>query len=216
MRVPKGFSLERARRIQRVFAGRVLFRDVDLESVRLVAGFDVSYGEGYAFSVVAVVDFRTLEVFEVRSVRVRVRFPYIPTLLSFREAPPIFKVFRMLSCHPDVLMVDGHGVLHPYGCGLASHVGVVLGMPTIGVAKNLLCGRVGEYVGNKAPIFLDGKVAGMAVITKPKTKPIYVSVGNMITLDKAVKIVEKCVKKSRIPEPIRIAHILTKTFREKN
>ena len=85
-----------------------------------------------------------------------------------------------------------------------------------GVAKNLLCGRVGEYVGNKAPIFLDGKVAGMAVITKPKTKPIYVSVGNMITLDKAVKIVEKCVKKSRIPEPIRIAHILTKTFREKN
>ncbi len=211
----KDFDVEKARKIQRIFADKILFKDIDLEKIRYVGGVDVSYRKGYAVAAAVTMDYKTLKVFEVKKVKVKDRFPYIPTLLSFREAPPVFKVVRMLNYPPDVLIVEGHGVSHPYGCGLASHIGVVLKMPTIGVAKNLLCGKLGEYKGNKAPIFFNGKIVGMAVITKPKTKPVYVSVGNMITLDKAVKIVEKCIKNSKIPEPIRIAHLLTKSVKEK-
>lgn len=189
-----------------------MFKDIDLKEVRYVGGVDVSYRGGYAFTTAVVLGYRTLSVFETRKVKVKDRFPYIPTLLSFREAPPVFKIVKMLNCLPDVLMVEGHGVSHPYGCGLASHVGVVLKIPTIGVAKNILCGKVGEYKEDKAPILFNGKVVGMAVITKSKTKPIYVSVGNMITLDKAIEIVKKCIKDSRVPEPLRIAHLLTKKY----
>lgn len=141
---------------------------------------------------------------------VKVEFPYIPTLLSFREADPIDKVFRQLKRRPDVLMVEGHGIAHPYGCGLASHVGVILKIPTIGVAKKLLCGEQAEYKGCQAPIYFCGKLVGAALITRLGCKPIYVSVGNMITIKQSIFVVYHCIRGQRMPEPLRLAHLLTR------
>ena len=209
-KTPKNFDVKKARLIQKIFSKKVLFKKIDLEKVVYVGGVDVSYKDNQATVVAVILNFKTLNVLEVKKLKLKTYFPYIPTLLAFREAPPIFKVVKTLTIQPDVLMVEGHGIAHPFGCGLACHVGVVLKMPTIGVAKKLLFGKMGKYKENKAPIFWDKKIVGMAIIPKPQSKPIYVSVGNLITLNQAVKIVEKCIKKGRMPEPLRLAHLFTK------
>jgi len=210
VKLPENFSVLKARKIQKFFAEKVLFKEIQLDLIERVGGVDVSYRKEDAVAAVAVLDYKTLNVLEVKKTGTKIFFPYVPTLLSFREAPPVFKVFMSLKKKPDVLLVDGHGIAHPYGCGLASHVGVVLKVPTVGVAKKLLCGEVGKFLENKAPIIYKDRIVGMALVTKPGTKPIYVSVGNMLTLNQAVEIVQKCVKNNRLPEPLRIAHLLTK------
>ena len=210
LRIPQNFNVDKARKLQLSLAEKVLLQEINLEKVRFVGGVDVSYKEERAIASVAVLDYKTLKIVEAKTLKTEVHFPYVPSLLSFREAQPILRVFKNLNFPPDVLMVEGHGIAHPYGCGLASHIGVVLKLPTIGVAKKLLCGEVGGYVGNYAPVIFQGKIVGVAVITKQKSKPIYVSVGNMITLNQATEIVSKCVKNNRLPEPLRIVHLLTK------
>jgi len=147
---------------------------------------------------------------ETQTLETKVLFPYIPTLFSFREAPVIFQIFKKLERRPDVLFVEGHGIAHPYGLGLASHVGVTLSIPTIGVAKKLLCGEVGTYSNSRAPIIHQGKPVGFAVMPKRGRNPVYVSVGNLITLKRAVEITLRCMGSHRLPKPLRIAHRLAK------
>jgi len=210
---PEDFLVEKARKIQQLLAAKVIFEGVKASEVGLIGGVDVAYtAEGEAVAAAAILDFKNLKPVEFKIARVRVRFPYIPTLLSFREAPPIFKVLARLNLKPDVVLVDGQGVAHPYGCGLASHVGVILSIPTIGVAKKPLCGEIGEFRGNQAPIILHGREVGRVLLVREKSKPIYVSVGHRVSLEDAVEIVLRCVKPGRrIPEPIRMAHQLSKT-----
>jgi len=187
---------------------RLLFEDTLPETVDYVAGVDVAYLEGTSVCAVAVLDASTLSQVECQIAHVQTRFPYIPTLLSFREIPPAYSAIKKLHSEPDVFMVDGQGFAHPYGLGFASHLGLILDKPTIGVAKSLLCGRVEQNAeGGWAPLKYKGKVIGAEVVTKQGTKPVYVSVGHRVSLKRATEIVLECTGKYRLPEPIRRAHI---------
>ena len=181
--------------------------------IRLVAGVDAAYFDGWAVGAVAVLDYDSLQLVESQAAEVAIRIPYIPTLLSFREIPPAIAAIRLLTSKPDVFMADGQGLAHPYGCGFASHLGLAVGKPTIGVAKSRL---VGEYmkIDDKAFLVYDGKVVSAVLTTKQGGKPIYVSVGNLVSLTSAVSIVEHATRSKRIPEPLLLAHRLATAKRK--
>jgi len=202
------FSVKKAHEMQLRMSKRLLFEDTLPETIDYVAGVDVAYLKGTSIASVAVLDASTLSQVEVQVAQVQTRFPYVPTLLSFREIPPAYSAIKRLHSEPDVFMVDGQGFAHPYGLGFASHLGLILNKPTIGVAKSLLCGEVEQNVeGGWAPLMYKGKVIGAEVVTKQGTKPVYVSVGHRVSLKRATEIVLKCTGKYRLPEPIRRAHI---------
>jgi deoxyribonuclease V len=138
---------------------------------------------------------------------VHVEFPYIPTLLSFRELPAALAAIRTLKTQPDVFLVDAHGVAHPYGCGFASHLGLALGKPTIGVAKSMLFGQFVE-TGCEQFLVHDGKAVAAVLTTQKGAKPVYVSVGNLVSLRTGIRIVEHCARGARIPAPLVAAHKL--------
>jgi deoxyribonuclease V len=202
------FSVKKAHEMQLHMSKRLLFEDTLPETVDYVAGVDVAYLEGTSVCAVAVLDASTLSQVEVQVAHVQTRFPYIPTLLSFREIPPAYSAIKKLHSEPDVFMVDGQGFAHPYGLGFASHLGLILDKPTIGVAKSLLCGEVEQNIEEGwAPLMYKGKVIGAEVVTKQGTKPVYVSVGHRVSLKRAIEIVLKCTGKYKLPEPTRRAHI---------
>jgi deoxyribonuclease V len=202
------FSVKRAHEMQLRLSKKLIFEDTLPNKVGYVAGVDVAYLEGTSVAAVAVLDANTLSQVEVQVAHVKTRFPYIPTLLSFREIAPAYSVVKKLHSKPDVFMIDGQGFSHPYGVGFASHLGLILDMPTIGVAKSLLCGKVGQNVKeNWAPIKYEGKVIGAEVVTKQGTKPVYVSVGHRVSLKRAIEVVLECTRKYKLPEPTRRAHI---------
>lgn len=199
------FSVARARFAQRMIAEKVVESDEWLHDVRLVGGVDVSYVGDLAVAAAVVVDAGSLKPVAKSLVKLRVEFPYVPTLLAFREAGPMIAAVRALEQRPHVLLVDGNGRLHPLGAGIACQVGLALDTPTIGVAKKLLCGTVGEWRGDEAPVFVGEKVAGVAV--RLRGRPVYVSVGHKITLPTAVKLVRQLTRRGySLPEPLRLAH----------
>jgi len=174
-----------------------------------VAGVDVAYARGVSIGVAAVLDFDSLSTVESQVARVKTRFPYIPTLLSFREIPPAYSAIKKLRTQPDVYLVDGQGFAHPFRLGFATHLGLAIDKPTIGVAKSLLCGKVepvGEY--GWSPVTDGGEIIGAEVVAEPRKKPIYVSVGHRVSLKRAIDIVMQCTRTYRIPEPIRRAHMI--------
>jgi deoxyribonuclease V len=175
-----------------------------------VAGVDVSYVGEFGVGAITVLDYDKLEVLDTAVAVCPVKMPYVPTLLSFREIPPAVAAINQLKLQPDVFFVDAQGWAHPYRCGFASHLGLVLKRPTVGAAKSRLIGEPTEQNGRS--LLLDkGEVIGEAVTTKESTKPIYVSIGHMVTLETAVQMVRHC-SKSRIPQPLLEAHKLaTKT-----
>jgi deoxyribonuclease V len=184
--------------------------------VRLFAGVDVAYpkGCGMAQAGVAVCDGTTLELVESRAVSRPLKFPYIPGLLSFREAPVILDALEEVGVPIDVLLVDGHGLAHPRRFGLACHLGVLTGLPTIGVGKKLLTGihgPVGETRGEWSPLEDGGETVGVALRTRSGVKPVFVSVGHRVTLESAIRLVLRCSPRYRIPEPIRSADRRSRT-----
>ena len=188
---------------------KLIFEDTLPEAVDYVAGVDIAYLEGTSVGAVAVLDLSTLSQVEFQVAHVKTCFPYIPTLLSFREIPPAYSAITKLHNKPDVFLVDGQGFAHPYALGFASHLGLLLDKPTIGVAKSLLCGKVEQNVEyGWAPLNYKGAVIGAEVVTKQGTKPVYVSVGHRVSLKRATEIVMECTGKYRLPEPIRRAHII--------
>ena len=188
---------------------QVILEDTLPETINYVAGVDVAYMKGMSIGAVAVLDFASLSLVESQVVHLKTRFPYIPTLLSFREIPPAYSAIKKLQTQPDVFLVDGQGFAHPYRLGFATHLGLAIDRPTIGVAKSLLCGKV-EQVGEEgwAPLTDGGEIIGAEVVTKPGTKPIYVSIGHRVSLRRAIEIVRNCTRTYRIPEPVRRAHML--------
>ena len=137
-------------------------------------------------------------------------FPYIPGLLSFREAPLILAACEQLDLIPDLVLVDGQGIAHPRRFGLASHLGLFLNIPTIGCAKSLLCGAheiPDSEPGNYAEIIDKSEIIGAALRTKPGVKPVYVSIGHKIDLETAIRWVMNCCRGYRLPEPARLAHL---------
>jgi len=203
--VPHNFSVSKAHKAQSCLSQKVVAEDHLPKKIHRVAGVDVAYAGDFAISAAAVLDYDSLELLERQTATSKVKFPYIPTLLSFREIPPSIACIKKLRLQPDVLLADGQGVAHPYGFGFASHLGLALGKPTIGVAKSRLVGEPKAIAGR---IFLVRKdqVIGEVVTTREGVKPVYVSVGHLISLETAVKIVKRCVRHSKIPEPILMAH----------
>jgi len=150
-----------------------------------------------------------LEVVEVKVVTDRIMFPYVPGLLSFREAPLILAACEGLVVKPDIIMVDGQGIAHPRRMGLASHLGLFLDVPTIGCAKSRLCGQHGEpedEAGSYAELIDEGEVIGAVLRTRAGVKPVYVSIGHKIDLAEAIRWVLACCRGYRLPEPTRMAH----------
>ncbi len=189
------------------------------KEITLVAGADVSFSVGdkeMLLGAVVVLRFPELSVVEEVVSSRRVRFPYVPGYLSFREAPPLIETFRRLTCRPDLVIFDGQGIAHPRGLGLASHMGLTLGTPSIGCAKSRLVGEhdePGEKVGSMTPLKFKGREIGAVVRTRENVKPVYVSPGHLIDTAGSVDMILKCVTRFRLPEPIRMAHRLTRRAR---
>ena len=176
---------------------------------RLVAGVDVGIKAGIATAAVVVLSLPRLDVVEVASAKRPVTYPYVPGLLSFREAPAILEALSQLTCKPDVLLFDGQGYAHPRRMGIATHLGIVLGLPSVGCAKSRLCGTYREPPqerGHYTWLRHHGEVIGAVVRTRSRVKPVYVSVGHLTCLGRAIDLVLRCAVRYRLPEPTRWAH----------
>lgn len=178
-------------------------------NLELVAGVDVSYNCNLAFSCAVVVN-EELELIESSCAQTLVSFPYVSGYLSYRESKPAIAAIKKLS-YFDVLMVNGHGLAHPRGYGLASQMGVELKKPTIGVARRLMIGEPQDPKALETPIIYRGRTIG-AKITSPHGAPVYVSVGHMITLDTSIRLVKEYTLEGRLPEPLKLAHGLSRTI----
>ncbi|MGB9808002.1 MAG: deoxyribonuclease V [Thermosulfidibacteraceae bacterium] len=186
--------------------------------IEYIGGVDLAFSgdRRFAFVTIVVIKFPDLEVVEVVKEKDNVKFPYIPGFLAFRELPPILKALRRVRTKIDLMMVDGHGIAHPRRLGIASHLGVVKNIPTIGVAKSILVGKFetpDDRKGSYSYIYDRDEIIGVVLRTKKGTKPIFLSIGHMISLDYAIEITLKCVKGYRIPEPTRLAHIEVENMR---
>ena len=193
--------------LQNEFSKKVITHDyLNNNNIRNVCGIDVSYKDLNAFCSAVIINKNTLEIIKIVNEKSTIIYSYIPGLFMLREGEPLLKIVRLLQNLFDVLLIDGHGILHPRKCGLASYVGIMIDKPTIGVAKNLLCGSIlgSSYVEYNKTIL-------GYTIKKNNKKNIYVSVGHKISLETSIDIVKKLTKKSEfIPEPLRIADIYSK------
>lgn len=184
-------------------------------NMRTVAGLDVAYPEdsGRAVAAVVVMNYPDLSVIDQSVASVEVVFPYIPGLLAFREIPPLEIALRRLSTAPDLLICDGYGIAHPRRFGLACHVGLATGLPTVGVGKTAFVGDyppVGRERGDWSAITDCGEVVGRALRTRTNVKPIFVSVGHRIELGHACDLVLDLCRGYRLPETIRAADKLAR------
>lgn len=194
--------------LQNEFSKKVITHDYlnNNNNIHNVCGIDVSYKDLNAFCSAVIINKNTLEIIEIVNEKSTISYPYIPGLFMLREGEPLLKIVRLLKNLFDVLLIDGHGILHPRKCGLASYVGIMIDKPTIGVAKNLLCGSILE----SSYVEYNKTILGYT-IKKNNRKDIYVSVGHKISLETSIDIVKKLTKKSEfIPEPLRIADIYSK------
>jgi deoxyribonuclease V len=186
--------------------------------VHTIAGADISFNKfsETVYAGIVVLSLPDLQVIEEVGVRSVAKFPYVPGLLSFRETPSLLEAWDKLQTKPDVFMLDGQGIAHPRRFGIACHVGVLLDLPTIGCAKSILTGRYGELgleAGSQAPLIDRGEQVGVALRTKKKVTPVYVSAGHLIDLSSAVDLVMRSTGKYRQPEPTRQAHLLVNRLR---
>jgi len=207
----------RALEIQRELAGRVRLESTR-GAARLVAGVDAAYTRDGRSCIAGVVlwDLAERRVLERHTALRPLRFPYVPGLLSFREAPAVLAALQELSALPDVLVCDGHGLAHPRRFGIACHVGLILDLPTVGCAKSRLCGEhaePGPRRGSEAPLVHRGEVVGAVLRTRAGVKPVYVSAGHRIDLPGAIRLVLGCAERFRLPEPTRLADILVDAAR---
>lgn len=195
--------------IQKRLAARVVRRG-RIRRLSLVAGVDLAFrlDPEQCIAGVVVWDVAARHVVESHTVCRKTRFPYVPGLLSFREAPAILSVLRKLRTDPDVFMFDGQGFAHPRRFGLACHVGVLIDRPTLGCAKSILVGTgsaPGERRGSVSPLACGDVCVGMAVRTRSRIKPVYISVGHRLSLAAAVEIALVTGNGFRLPEPTRLA-----------
>ena len=217
---PWDLDEESAKKLQIELAKKVKETPLEFEP-RYVAGVDISYnvGSDLLFGGVVVLDVQNFSIVDKVVVHKEVKFPYIPGLLSFRETPVLIEAFQKLKVEPDMIFVDGQGLAHPRFFGIASHIGVLYDKPAIGVAKKILVGKPlgwpkkeGEWV----PLVFRGRTVGAVLLTQVRQKPIIVSVGHKITLEEAVSWVKKLTGGFRLPEPTRLAHIITNEARRKS
>jgi deoxyribonuclease V len=216
-------SLEDATAVQRELAQRVSTEDHLPNPVHRIGGTDVSNNlrdpENLIYASVITLDYPGLTLREKTCVKAPAALPYVPGFLAFREVPALVEAYHQLPVKPDLLLVDGHGISHPRGLGIASHLGVLLDCPTIGVAKSILVGKpaheLGNRVGDTTPLLWKGKPLGMVLRTRTNVQPVYVSTGHKISLDTAVQWVIRCLSRYRLPEPTRQAHMAANECRKR-
>lgn len=181
-------------------------------SVGLIAGVDISQPDagGMATAAIVVLQYPEMKTTEVQLIREKPGIPYIPGLLSFREAPLILAAAEKLSATPDLILVDGQGIAHPRRFGIAAHLGLLWDVPTIGCAKSRLCGEYqtpGSEPGDFSYLWDNGEIIGAVVRTRRDVKPLFISVGHKIDLSSAIRWVLECCRGYRLPEPTRRAHL---------
>jgi len=197
--------------VQRELARKVI-REDRLGEVKVIAGIDISANDrtGLARAAIVALSYPSMKALERIRHEEALRFPYIPGLLSFREAPSILAGFQKLRHTPDLLMVDGQGIAHPRRIGIASHLGVLLDLPSIGCAKSILTGHLkgelSQEVGARVPLMVDGETLGVGLRSKARTNPLIISIGHRVSLETAIDYVLKSCRGYRLPEPTRQAH----------
>lgn len=208
-----------AEAVQERLRGRLVLDEAGPQVVRTVAGLDVAYEEGSdrLAAAVVVLDAGTLEVVEAAVVRTTARFPYVPGLFAFRELPALVEALEQVATVPDLLVCDGHGLAHPRRAGLACHLGVLTGLPTVGVGKTPLVGSwtgPGPRRGDHAPLLDGAETVGRVLRTRDGVKPVFVSVGSRIDLDTAARHVLALAPRHRLPETTRAAdHLCRRALR---
>lgn len=217
---PWDISPTEAVALQKELASRVVLQPLP-SACHVIAACDVSndVGGDTLFAAIVVMDRRDFSVIEEVTVQDKVGFPYVPGLLSFRELPLLVQGFAQLKVKPDLVICDGQGIAHPRRLGIASHLGLWLNIPTIGSAKNILCGTYEEpgiAKGSKSPIIHQKQTIGYAVRSRDKVKPIFISPGHLADLDTSVDMVMSLTDKYRIPVPIRHVHNLSNAVRKES
>ena len=207
-------TVDDARAMQQRLRGQVV-TEGPVERPRRIAGVDIHMAPdaGLTWAAVAVLDGSGLELTESAMAALPTGFPYVPGYLSFREIPAALRALSLIQPPPDLLMVDGHGIAHPRRLGIAAHLGVITGVPTIGVAKSRLFGRhddPGMTRGSRTPLRSRGEVLGMVLRSRDGVAPLYVSVGHRISLEQAVELVLASLTRYRLPEPTRLADKLSR------
>lgn len=203
-------TIEEAIAIQEQLKGEVITKDAFKQPIQYVAGVDMGFEADGTISraAVAVLSFPDLQLQQTAIARRPTSFPYIPGFLSFREIPAVLDALEKLNTIPDIILCDGQGIAHPRRFGIACHLGLLIDMPTIGVAKSLLVGKHEELPDQKGswkPLQHRGETIGAVLRTRTGTKPLYISSGHRVSLPTAIEYVLRCTPKYRLPETTRIA-----------
>ena len=214
---PWKVSPRQAIRIQEDLRQKLRLKEAKI-SLKAIAAADVSYSgtDGRLYAAFLLFSYPDLTLLESASAKGRVAFPYIPGLLTFREAPVLVKAFYKLKTRPDLLLFDGQGIAHPRSMGLAAHLGLLLGRPAIGCAKSRLLGIHGEPAlsrGSMVPLKHEGRTVGLVVRTRTGVKPVFVSPGYKMGIETSGQVVLSLCRGYRIPEPLRQAHIFVNQLR---
>jgi deoxyribonuclease V len=206
---------EDARKIQEEIARRITLVLLQQE-IKTIAGVDAAFVNDKTIAAISVFDYGSLQcIGEYHHIQ-KTSFPYIPGYLSFREGPAILAAFRKMTTLPDLLLFDGQGIAHPRRAGIASHLGVLLNIPTIGCAKSRLVGESEKPAPEKgawSPLYYKDEVVGAVLVTRSGCKPLFISPGHLITLQEAIKVVLHLTPRFRLPEPIRAADSLSKRLK---
>lgn len=203
--------------IQQEMRNKIVLQPLE-KNIQYIAGADISLNldSDIAYAGIIVLDYKTLQPVAHATAISKLTFPYIPGLLSFREIPALMEAWERIPLHPDVVMVDGHGIAHPRRMGIATHFGLLIDTPTLGCAKKILAGK---YVmplpekGNYTEIKYGNEVLGYAFRTRTHVKPVFISPGHLITHKESLHIAQYCAVKYRLPEPTRLAHQLVNQLR---
>jgi deoxyribonuclease V len=203
-------ELEGMRRFQKEVAKKVILEDTFKKPITNVGGIDLAFIDNLGILAYIIVDYKSLKTSAKKFSAAKLCFPYISTLLSFREGPPIIDIINSVELKPEILFINAQGIAHPMLCGCASHVGVLTNVPTIGVASQNLCGiysREPKDVDEYISLLYGGKVVGWALKSKTGCRPIFVSPGHRVSLKSSLDITMKCIKDHKLPEPLHLAHI---------
>ena len=212
-------TYEEAVSLQNTLKKQLILHDgVKIGQLHIIAGADISYGRNsdLFFAAVVVLSYPDMEPIEEAHAIEEVSFPYIPGMLSFREGPVLLKAFENLQRTPDIVIFDGQGIAHPRGVGLAAHLGLFLDIPAIGCAKSRLCGEhrePGPLPGDHEDLLHQEQVIGSVLRTKTRVRPVFVSPGHRISMERSREITLECCRGYRLPEPVRQAHLAVNRLR---
>jgi deoxyribonuclease V len=204
-------SVKEAIVLQKTLAAQVRIQPLPT-GLKIIGAADISYSRHTELLIAVIVSLRWpgLDLIESAHYVCKEAFPYVPGLLSFREVPPLIETYRKIRQKPDVLLCDGQGIAHPRKLGFAAHLGLCLGIPTVGCAKSRLCGDHESLTlrkGLSKPLFVNGEQLGLVLCSRDGVKPIYISPGHLSDIASSKRLILRCLRRYRIPEPLRLAHL---------